>query len=358
VKVPGKRGRVIKKDPQTAPIVHEIFTMYAAGKKIHEIRKYLIEEDASQIYTSMCKHEWSMPLISRILRSDAYLGKATWTFNDGTIFYVDIPQIIEPELWRIVQKRVERNKVLSTRNAKGVYLLQGLLKCGDCGNSMSATRLRDYTGGFSYRCHTACHNAHEGHPKPYNHNGSYVDWTVWRRIVDQIVSRPDFIKEYIQSQVKELQAEVEHVDGEITRIQRRLEGINDERVFYQRKAAQGKIPEVEFDVRMDETADQIEYWQCELERLLALKNDAALVNDSLSYAKDLFVKIRGQLDYLDCSPEDLEKRSKGERNKILRNRRKIVRALVDRATINSKRKITIEGILDGSEGEQFDLRGY
>ena len=185
------------------------------------------------------------------------LAKRSGDFNDGTVINLDIPLIIEHDLWKRIQDRLDRNKTLSPRNAKGVYLLQGLIKCGDCDHYLSVSRLRGYSGGYAYRCHIAGHYPNEPHPKPYNHNGAKLDWAVWRKIVDSGLKIPAIVREQIEARVCDLQSRGDEVHNEITFIQQRLTGIDNERSFYQKKAAQGKITEDEFDRRMDETSEQI-----------------------------------------------------------------------------------------------------
>jgi hypothetical protein len=53
----------------------------------------------------------------------------------------------------------------------------------------------------------------------------------------------------------ELQRQGENVDGDIAHARKRLVEVDQERAFYQRQAARGKIIEQEFDVRMEETKD-------------------------------------------------------------------------------------------------------
>lgn len=358
VKIPGKRGRVIELNPESAPFVQKIFEMYDAGIGVSGIRAFLIKERAPQIYISMVRHEWSKALISRILRTDEYLGKAQWRFNDGTTITKDIPQIIDSELWHRVQVRMDRNKVLSTRNARGVYLLQQILYCGDCGNRMHVARGGDYSGGYGYRCHTASHNPHENHPKPYSLNGRNLDEAVWREIVDRGLKCPEIVREQIEARVRNLQAESEDVDNAVIKAQVHIEEIGAERIFFQRQAARKKVTEDEFDRQMEYTAQQLEYWQDELKRLVALKYDTDKVQNSLEYAEALFAKLRERLAYLDCDRTSLEAMEEAERNGILKERQLIIRTLVDRVIINSERHVVIEGVLDGSEGTQFELGGY
>jgi len=45
-----------------------------------------------------------------------------------------------------------------------------------------------------------------------------------------------------------------------------------------------------------------------------------------------------------------------EKDAILKERQVIIRILVDRITVNSKREVVIEGVIDGSESAQFELQ--
>ena len=358
VKVQGKRGRIIELDPDTAPMVKTIYEMFDAGKQVVEIRKYLMNADAQQIFLSLIKHEWSKGVIYGILRDKAYLGKATWQFNDGSKFELDIPPIIDTQLWERVQNRLDRDKNLSPRNAKGIYLLQGLIECGDCHHMLSVTRIRNYAGGYSYRCHNAGHNPHEAHPQPYNHNGTKLDWAIWRKVVDDVLKNPGYIREQVEMKVYEAHSQYETHQNEILKIQQRIVSIHSERAFYQKKAAQGKITEEEFDRRMDETSEQIEYWENEIGNLRSLTTDVERLRESVDYAEMLINKINGSIDYLDCSPDSLITLPEEERNNILMKRREIIRILIDKITIDHKRIVSIDGLIDGSEASQFELGDY
>jgi len=62
--------------------------------------------------------------------------------------HVTVPAVVPHEQWQAAQERLTRNKTLATRNAKRTYLLQGLVRCGQCGAHMVGW-FRDYT---YYRC--------------------------------------------------------------------------------------------------------------------------------------------------------------------------------------------------------------
>lgn len=98
-------------DPEGAAVVREIFEMYASGKAVAEIIKYL---NAKQVKTSHGK-EFNKNSLHRLLRYKRYIG---------VYIYKDIetpggmPRIIEDELFERVQLLTEIRKPLPVPEAK------------------------------------------------------------------------------------------------------------------------------------------------------------------------------------------------------------------------------------------------
>lgn len=118
-------------DPETAPIVREIFERYAGGETVTNITKDL---NARQIKTSIGK-EFNKNSMHRLLRNRRYIGyyiyKNTET-PDG------MPRIIEDELFQRVQRILDRNKKAPARSrGKLEYLLTTKLFCGYCRELMT-----------------------------------------------------------------------------------------------------------------------------------------------------------------------------------------------------------------------------
>ena len=260
------RGRVIEVVPGEAAVVQQIYEWYDGGVGTFEIRRRLVKAGMAQKghMGAKRKHDWSQAVLYLILRSEDYTGKATWTFADGTSYNIEIPSIIDRDLWERVQKRIERGKVLSTRNAKDIYLLQGLLKCGDCGATLYVRKPRQYRNRRGevirtdnlqhyYYCHQADRYKELPHPGPHTKSGKKLDWLVWRKIVDFGIRRPDIIRDQILIRRAGVHAQGDVQGYLITQTQRKLDEINRERAFYQRQADRGQISEPEFDARMEET---------------------------------------------------------------------------------------------------------
>ena len=97
-------------------------------------------------------------------------------------FVLKVPPLVSEELWEGVQRRLQRNKALASRNTRREYLLRGLVICRQCSKHMSGSTFHGYS---YYRC------GRRGKKKMYLESctGPLVraDWlgsTVWETITD------------------------------------------------------------------------------------------------------------------------------------------------------------------------------
>jgi site-specific DNA recombinase len=361
----GKRGRRIEIDEVQARAVCKIHEMYDAGVRTRDIRQYLISNNVEQEGHSTRRYDWTPTVIYAILRAEDYTGVATWNFGDGMTMCIEIPAIISRDLWKRNQTRLDRNRRLSTRNAKGVYLLQGLIHCGDCGRAMALRRKKYYyedgkrheyrSISHTYFCCFPNRYPEQPHPRPFNRSGNMLDWLVWRYIVDNAITRPDVIRKQVEARQAELRAQSDGVDGEIAHARRKVSEVDQERAFYQRQAARDKITETEFDQRMSETEEARVYWQEELTRLQELRDNTEKIQSGLDYTTELMLTLQEVLPEIDQTLEELKEMSEDKRDWVLKKRREILRALCNRVDVYADGRVVIEGLLDGSEAAQFDL---
>lgn len=94
--------------------------------------------------------------------------------------------------------------------------------------------------------------------------------------------------------------------------------MDQERAFYQRQAARGKITEQGSDARMEETKDVQLHWQGELDRLKELRDDAVKVQSGLEYVTELLISLQAELPEIDIPPDELKTLPKEEQIDILR----------------------------------------
>jgi len=338
---PGKRGVVIELgDPDEIQTVKNIYKWYDQGLGTRQIRKKLVERGDSQAGKDRL-YDWNPQIIIKILRAEDYTGVAKWKFKDRT-FTLSIPAIVSREQWERVQKRLDSNRRLSRRKTSKICIIQHLVECGECGGKISPQVKRYYYGKlasgklkrytfdtpvFDYRCTRATKYLPDTkHPSPHRWRGNDLEWAVWRYLVDNGIKQPDLIINQVQARQQELITQGEAVTSDINRAGVKVAEVNQERVFYQRQAARGKISEKEFDSRMAETLDALNYWQGEVDRLQELRDNAAKVQAGIDYTTQLLQSFESQLTDIDIPPDELEKLPKARQEKILKDRQKIVRA--------------------------------
>jgi DNA invertase Pin-like site-specific DNA recombinase len=368
----GQRGRVIEVDEEEARIVQQIFDLYEQGETSYTIRKILMASGANQKGLESKKYDWGASIISAILRSEEYTGIATWKFA-GESYTIEIPAIITREQWERVQKLIDKNKRFSTRNAKNVFMLQGILECGECGGVIGVEEIRYHYRKLAdgtyrrhnvksvlhkYRCQKGIKEAYkETHPRPFVWIGTTLDWAIWRKIVDDGIKRPEYIEEQILNHQQALMEQGDSIDGDISRARLRLAEIEEERATYQRQLGRKRITENEFDSRMDETDEARQYWDEQLKDLLELRDNRDKVSAGLDYARRLMLSIQEKLPEIDQSPTELRRLPEEARREIIKARREIILALVDKIIICADGNVKIEGVLDDSPVSSFVLEG-
>ena len=127
----GKEDRLYHIDPETAPIVQEIFTRYANGEPAEKIAASLNERGL--------RTRTGKPFVKnsffQIFRNRRYIGE--YRYKD-IVTPGGIPAIVDEDLFNRVQQRFEQNKIAHGRPAKEdvSYLLTTKLFCGKCGTLM------------------------------------------------------------------------------------------------------------------------------------------------------------------------------------------------------------------------------
>lgn len=117
-------------DPVTAPIVREIFDLYANGKSQRQIVDILNEKG----YKTVKGKPFKLGSLSGILTNKKYIG--LYSFDDIEIEN-GIPAIVDKETFDKAQDMLKRNKRTTGRmKAPATYMLTGKLYCGHCGSTM------------------------------------------------------------------------------------------------------------------------------------------------------------------------------------------------------------------------------
>jgi stalled ribosome alternative rescue factor ArfA len=140
-----------KPDPMVAPIVVEIFKMYADGSTVQKIADYL---QSKSIRTTK-GNEVNFNRVQYMLSNRRYLGE--YRFKDTVIPNAFEP-IVTQTLFDEVQRRLEKNKTGAGKyKAKQLYLLADKLFDGKCGGKMVGECGRGKKGVtyYYYKCAAA-----------------------------------------------------------------------------------------------------------------------------------------------------------------------------------------------------------
>jgi site-specific DNA recombinase len=119
-----RTDRKIEIDPETAPIVRELFERRAAGGGWATLSDYLTEATGER---------WTISGIRELIRNELY---KTGRLQHGTITSEwDAGAIVDPALWAAAQRRGE--PTAKPTRSQGRYLLSGLIVCANCGYALN-----------------------------------------------------------------------------------------------------------------------------------------------------------------------------------------------------------------------------
>jgi site-specific DNA recombinase len=125
--VDGSNGkRTIAPDPDTAPVVTEIFERFAAGD--HSVKSLVKEMNGEGV--QLRGHRLHSSIVHQILRKRLYTGDFDW---DGTTYTGIYEPLVTRECWHRVQELLDARAENRTRKVKHDFAYTGLVHCGHCG---------------------------------------------------------------------------------------------------------------------------------------------------------------------------------------------------------------------------------
>jgi site-specific DNA recombinase len=147
---------------------------------------------------------WRLGTFSSILHNPLYKGEGELDSRFGAVAR-GVPPLVDADTWERAQSALISNRNLATKNAKGEYLLRGIVRCYHCKQGYTAAGARG-----AYRCNGA--NSHRGRMPGARCIGAAVsiaalDAAIWRE-VRAFVADPAAAIEDAQQQVRDRLASV------------------------------------------------------------------------------------------------------------------------------------------------------
>ncbi len=205
-------------------IVRLIFDWFAEGVPITQIAERLMEmkvpapgDGRQSGKKDNKKGKWYVSSIRRLLRSEVYIGIWHWRKYKNpkrNCLKVNVPPIIDKNLWDIAQERLEQNKIM--RPQRYEYLLTSHLKCGLCNSAVhGVTHIQNEKQYQYYRCsHRALNIDRREHPKCKlpNLRVAVVDNALWNWLKEILTDR-----DRLKASIEEYQSHQDQIDEPIRR---------------------------------------------------------------------------------------------------------------------------------------------
>lgn len=205
-------------DPQTAPIVRQIFERYAKGETETDIITWLNEQG---IRTTK-KKPFSKSSLATLLHNEKYIG--IYTYKDLVRVEDGMPAIIDKDLFERVQELMKVNRRAPSHTwTHQDYILTDKLFCGKCGEPMVGESGYSKTGAkYSYYSCT-------GHRKKKNCDKRPVrqDW-IEKRVLDAVrnLLADDELLDFIADKTYEYYAAVNGNEDQKAVLEKELANVN------------------------------------------------------------------------------------------------------------------------------------
>lgn len=169
-------------------------------------------------------HVWRDSAIYRILRNSAYKGELITT-RQGVDYIINIPAIIDEELWENIQKKLDSGKKISRRNAKHSYLMRNRMRCLNDSYTITTQPItRPLASGemktrFYYECQSFKKERPNAHQclLPRYIPRDLVDEVIWGYVAELIKS-PQVLIQRLKDSKKELDAHNNHIQERINHL--------------------------------------------------------------------------------------------------------------------------------------------
>ena len=308
----GDDGRLDVVEEQTE-VVRRIFDMYInEGMGSHSIAVRLTDEGTP---TQTGKLLWLQSRVHHVLGNTTYTG--TWIYGkyrhvsteDGKKIYnqprdtwveIPIPQLIDDETWERAKKLKKQRSRRAKRNTKVLYLLQHLLKCGECGHNFHAKATWNTTNvrngkTYSYdlpapRRYYKCNGMQSMRllcrERPYI-RAEQLEEPIWSE-VKRVIQNPDVIVDCIDTSHTQGS---ESLEEEIAQAERDLRSIQMEEDRAIRLFVSGKITEAQLDLQRRFITERLESARAKLDDYRAHETSGAekrrLMETILAWAREV-----------------------------------------------------------------------
>ncbi len=272
------------------------------------------------------------------LRDSIYIGKWYANKHDSKTgglkpeeewIEVAVPKIVSEEAFLKAQEYLSNRRNYSVRNAKYNYLLQGMVKCGDCGNSIAGTadkQMQERNGktyGPYFKLYYRCtHFFRNKYQRAVNCRLKYIqarklEDAVWN-MVGQIFQNPHLVEQAITNKDDVRKCDKETAQKEIGRISQVQESLTKEENRILEAYRQGIIS-------IGQLKEQMDALRKNRENLERTRQDLRL---NLSEA-DRNIEVKHAVDYINKIKQGIRQFDYDQKKMVLRSFNTLIKVNVN-----------------------------
>ena len=267
---------------------------------------------------------WTQSSVRKMLRNPTYKG--TWIYGrarhrktqsgiritpqpENNHVEVTVPQIISRERWDLAQSTLDKRRTTAKRNTKHFYMLQGLMKCAECGRKLASkattSRLVMKEGKLYhypmdpphryYECYGIIYDKTEcRYPKTIP--AELLEQFIWNEILD-IILDPDRFLAKLEQKSSGLQEKGELEDGirDTTRI------LEEQDLSIQKMLdvyEDGTITKEELERKLERIRARQDHYRSVLADLELEQQEHSLKAAQAGQLREWASNLRGQMDNL------------------------------------------------------------
>ena len=317
----GERPAHLEVFEREAAVVRRIFDDYV--RKDISMRQIAMGLNRDGIRSPTGRAVWSVSTIGRILRNEAYIGRAYYNRTETVPqrrhagktrqvqrprdqwIAIAVPAILDETLFEAAQRVSRDNSRWNPRRAEpGHWLLRGLVKCGHCGVGVSCHKMRGRNGTFHryYYCHNhdplRAGGEHRRCPER-NIRADELDTFVFEQVRETLL-RPEVLLagEHALSARREPVAD-ELLQAQLAKLQRKSDAANAEKRRLVDLYQAALIDRDELLRRSKEVQDRKQNVEQQRDALIAQRKELAQQNALRERIIGFSVTVGASIDHVD-----------------------------------------------------------
>lgn len=314
---------------EEAEVVRLIFAEYIAGRSCFHIAAELTRRGIPPRFAK----QWCEVTVLSMIRNESYAGRRGWGkrktfYEDGRekytirpkeeLIYVPVTAIISHDTWEAAQRQRLTNGKYSKRNARRIYTLKGIIKCGVCNYSYCG-HAKIYKGVEYryYQCGSCTGQSRRKSCGNLQVRADQLEGAVWAEL-SEFLRDPRSVIQQITERIRATRGAQGGIEDELARVKRDLEKLRTARNKVVRSVALGTFSDEEAADEMEGIRAAIERLEAEHTSLLDRTESSKDQEDKLCDAESVLREVGKLVDAADAETKS-----------------RIMRRLVENITINS-----------------------